>query len=78
MGFVLPEIEDVGVVDLSEGNAIGRIQDGENGFVALLVVRVALELFQRDIVVLFDPFELLLALDVLEPDIGIIARVRGE
>ena len=68
---VLPEVENVLMVEVAVGNAVGRIHHPENGVVVLLIAWISLENRGGPGVLRFHPFEGLGAVDIFEPQIRI-------
>ena len=73
MRRILPEVEHAIAVKLSGGDAVIGIEDLKDRVVILLIVGAALQLLENNRIVLLDPFELLGAANVFEPQI----RVRS-
>ena len=76
MGGVLPEIEHAFAMQLAHGDAVVRIENGKDRVVILLIVGIGFEELQRDRILLVHPFERLLPMDILEPEIGIVRHIR--
>ena len=73
--FVLPEVENVAVIQIAQSNAIVRIEDLQNGIVIALIVRIGLERGERLVGAFLRPGDGLRAVNVGEPEIGI--RIGG-
>src|SRR2546430_12473658 len=71
---VLPEVENVLMLEVAVGNAVGRVHHLENGLVVLVITRIGLENPGGSRVLGLDPLERLRAVNVLEPQIRIGAR----
>ena len=70
---VLPEVENVLVIEVAVRDAVGRIHHPENGVVVLLIARIGLENRGGPGVLRLHPCEGLCAVDVFEP----LIRIAG-
>src|ERR1700730_3201868 len=71
---VLPEVENVLMVEVAVGNAVGRIHHPEDRVIVLLIARISLENRGGPGVLPLPPFQGLCAVNVLEPQIRIGGR----
>jgi len=73
---VLPEVEDPLVVEIRVGDTIGRVHDLEDGLVVRLVIGVRPQDGGRARILRLHPFHGFLAVNVLEPQVGIGPLLR--
>ncbi len=71
---VLPEVENKLMVEVTVGNAVGRIHHPENRVVVLLIARISLQSRGGPGVLRPHPFQGLCAVNVFEPQIRIGGR----
>ena len=74
--WVLPEVVDRAAADVGRRDAVRRLDDAQRVAMQLLVARIAPQGAERRGVVGLHPLHRAVALDVLQPDVGVVGRGR--
>src|SRR3954451_21301448 len=73
---ILPEIENVTVVELPEWNAVRCIHDGEDSFVVFLVIGITFQQGERARILRLDPGERFFSVHILKPEVWVFRAHR--